>query len=255
MIGHSTRSSTPSPIIGISANLMTIETGVLRGRERASVGQDYVSAIAKAGGTPIVLPIVESDALIAQQLDLIDGLLLSGGYDIHPHFFGEEPHALLDMCYPDRDFHEITLAQSAHRLKKPIFGICRGLQLINVAFGGTLHQDLTSSGKETLQHHQKARVDYATHTVDLAEGTWLRKIANQASIRTNSLHHQSIHVIAPGFTVNGRSKDGIIEGIEKMEQSFILGVQWHPELMYERDPLMFELFRAFIQAALRRKIE
>lgn len=247
MINHTT-----SPIIGISASLLTIETGVLKGRERAFVGQDYAAAIAKAGGTPIVLPIVESVELIAKQVDLIDGLLLSGGYDIHPHFFGEEPHALLEMSYPDRDLYEISLVQSAYRIKKPIFGICRGLQLINVAFGGTLHQDLASSSKETLQHHQKARADYPTHTIDIAEGTWLRKIANQPSIRTNSLHHQSISAMAPGFTISAKTRDGVIEGIEKMDPSFVLGVQWHPELMYERDPLMFELFRTFIQASLQR---
>lgn len=241
--------------IGISASLLTIDAGVLKGRERAFVGQDYVHAVARAGGVPVILPVINTDEIIAQQLKAVDGLILSGGFDVHPHFYGEEPHALLDVCYPDRDAFEIKLAQTASKMNIPILGICRGLQLLNVAFGGTLHQDIALHSNEVLQHHQKARPDMPAHTVNLELGTVLHHIFQQTSIRTNSLHHQSINKLAPGFTVSAKSQDGVIEGIESMEHSFILGVQWHPELMVEKDPLMQGLFQAFVQIANQRKIQ
>jgi putative glutamine amidotransferase len=238
-----------SPIIGISGSLFTIDAGTLKGRERVFVGQDYVQSVCLAGGVPVILPIVSDEALILQQVEMIDGLILSGGYDVHPCFFGEEPHTLLEACYPDRDAHEIQLVRLAYQLKKPILGICRGIQLINVAFGGTLFQDLSLYSSNTLQHNQKARVDYAIHKVKLEEGTKLHQLFNQTCIYTNSMHHQSIQTVAPGFTINALAYDGIIEGIEKMDDSFILGVQWHPELMIEKDPQMLALFRTLILAS------
>lgn len=242
------------PTIGISGSLFTIESGALKGRERAFVGQDYVQAISQAGGVPIILPVINSEDAISKYVELIDGLVLSGGYDVHPHFYGEEPHPLLDASYPDRDDFEIKLTHLTQQVRKPILGICRGLQILNVAFGGTLYQDLTLHSSDTLQHNQKVRIDHPIHTVKLEEGTILREIMNQSSIGTNSLHHQSIRLLANGFIVNARTTDGIIEGIEKMDESFILAIQWHPELMYERDEKMFQLFHAFIRASSRKGI-
>lgn len=241
-------SSSKLPIIGLSASICTIDTGSLIGRERVFVGQDYIKAIVQAGGIPIVLPIIESEESIFKQIDLIDGLMLSGGYDIDPHLFGEEPHHLLEATYRERDLCEMALVRAAAQKKIPVLGICRGLQLINVTFGGSLYQDLTASNKDLFQHRQKTNIHQGTHTVDLEKGTMLEKIYNQKSIRTNSLHHQSVKNLADGFIINARSRDGIIEGIEKMDQSFILGLQWHPELMFEVDAETRALFRAFIDA-------
>ncbi len=213
------------PVIGISGSLLTIESGALRGRERAFVGQDYIQAISRAGGIPIILPIVNEEESIIKHLGLIDGLILSGGYDVHPHYFGEEPHALLDACYPDRDEYEIKLARLTRQSRKPILGICRGLQLMNVAFGGSLYQDLTLYSSNTLQHNQKVRIDHAIHTVAIKEGTFLRKLINLPSLS------QTVCIINPfnpwlrDLTINAIAEDGIIEGIEKMDESFILGIQ------------------------------
>jgi len=241
-------SSSKFPIIGISASICTIDTGSLLGRERVFIGQDYIKAIIQAGGIPIVLPLIESEDSICRQVDLIDGLMLSGGYDVDPHFYGEEPHHLLEATYRERDLCETVLVRAAAQKKIPILGICRGLQLINVAFGGSLYQDLTCIDKDLLQHRQKTNLHEGAHTVDLEKGTILEKIYNQESIRTNSLHHQSIKKLAEGFKINAKSRDGIIEGIEKMDQSFILGLQWHPELMFDADAQTRTLFRAFIDA-------
>lgn len=240
------------PIIGISSSLLTIESGALRGRERAFVGQDYVHAISRAGGIPIILPTVKDEVSIARQVNLIDGLVLSGGYDVHPHFYGEEPHRLLEASYPDRDHYEIQLTLLAHQYKKPILGICRGIQLINVAFGGTIYQDISLHGQNILQHHQAVRVDHEFHTVNVEKGSKLSQILNCKFIKTNSLHHQAVRLLAPGFCVNATTQDGIIEGIEKVDGSFILGVQWHPELMFEKDPMMLKLFEALLNASAKK---
>jgi putative glutamine amidotransferase len=241
-----------SPIIGISATLLRIESGSLMGRERVAVGHDYVEAIRIAGGVPLVLPIVEEKEIIQQQLQCLDGLLLSGGYDICPIFYGEEPARGLEAIRPDRDLYEIQLLQMAKALQKPILGICRGLELMNVALGGTLYQDIDQSMPSALQHNQKARPEEATHTVTLLPNTKLQQIMEKEVLLTNSFHHQAIKDLAPELRANAHTKDGIIEGIEGRESHFILGVQWHPELMVGKHSHMMKIFYAFIEAARRR---
>jgi putative glutamine amidotransferase len=240
------------PVIGISASLLTIEKGCLLGRERSFVGHDYIRAVQQSGGVPLVLPIISDESVILQQLELIDGLLLSGGYDVQPVFYGEEPLPLLEEICPQRDVYEMALIKGAHQAGKPILGVCRGLQLLNVAFGGTLYQDLSQHSVSVLQHSQKAKVEVATHTVDIMDSTLLRDVFNQSNLRTNSFHHQAVKQLAPGFRANAKASDGIIEGIEK-EDAFVLGVQWHPELMFEQHPCMLRLFQAFVEAAHKRR--
>lgn len=237
------------PVIGISASVFSIETGCFMGRERAAVLQDYIEAIRLTGGNPIILPIVEGNELIAEQISLIDGLLLSGGYDVSPLFYGEESQRGLEVVRPDRDRYEMQLLDIAKKSFKPILGICRGLQILNVAFGGTLYQDIPISIPTALQHQQKAQVDEATHHVQIVAHTKLQQIFEEELILTNSFHHQAIRDLAPCFTASAHSFDGIIEGIEGKEDHFILGVQWHPELMIRKHPKMFKLFHAFVDAA------
>jgi len=242
-----------SPIIGLSASMLTIDTGRLLGRERVFVGQDYVKAIVMAGGVPIILPIVESQEQALRQLELVDGLILSGGYDVDPHLFGEEPHHLLEATYLQRDLYEMALLQKAYQKNLPVLGICRGIQLINVAFGGSLYQDLSDYEQPILQHCQKNNLHQGTHTVEIAEETILKRVFKQNSIRTNSLHHQAIKELAKGFTVSARSRDGMIEAIEKNDYSFMVGLQWHPELMVDTDEPTLALFETFITACKERK--
>jgi len=240
--------SSKSPIIGLSASMLTIDTGRLLGRERVFVGQDYIKAIVQAGGIPVVLPIIDSEEYAVRQLDLVDGLILSGGYDVDPNFFGEEPHPLLEATYLQRDLHEMALLRHAYEKKMAVLGICRGMQLINVAFGGDLYQDLSDFEHKILQHNQNNNLHQGTHAVDLEKGTILEKVFKQKSIRTNSLHHQAVKVLADGFQVSARSRDGVIEAIEKNDYPFMLGLQWHPELMVEADPNTLDLFKAFMTA-------
>lgn len=240
------------PVIGISATLLMIESGCFMGRERAAVGHDYVRAVQQVGGVPLILPIVNEQHLILQQVEMMDGLLLSGGYDVSPLYYGEEPKPGLEAICPERDAYEIELVRIAQHLKKPIFGICRGLQLLNVALGGTLYQDIGLSVRSAIQHSSKAKFDEATHSVSIVKDSLLHQIMGETTLLTNSFHHQGIKDLAPNLRINAQAKDGVIEGIESTKDDFILAVQWHPETMLEKHPNMLNLFQAFLEAAKRR---
>lgn len=233
-------------IIGITTNLMRIDTGSFFGRERAFVGRDYVNGVSAAGGVPILLPVIFDRPSMREQIDLVDGLILSGGQDVVPSLYGEEPSHLLESTYPERDAYEIEMARLAYERQIPIFGICRGLQLLNVAFGGTLYQDLSQHSKPQLQHSQKSQPHVGTHTVEVNAKTKLFKMVKQKTIQANSFHHQAVKGLAPGFIVNAKTKDDLIEGIEKEGSSFVLGVQWHPELMHETCSVAASLFQGFV---------
>jgi putative glutamine amidotransferase len=240
--------SIAKPIIGISSSLLTIDSGSFLGYERLFVGYDYIEGIVQAGGIPLVLPVIEEESVIVEQMKSVQGLLLSGGYDVSPHFYGEEPTPGLEAVNQKRDIHEMQLIRHAHQAGKPIFGICRGMQLLNVAFGGTLYQDIQSSIPHPLQHLQKTYPHVATHQVEVVKDSLLHQLLNQEVVSVNSYHHQTIKTVAPSFLINARSKDGIIEGIENRNGSFICGVQWHPEMMFKKSALMFKLFEGFVQA-------
>ena len=237
------------PIIGIVSNVLIMEGGMFPGITRDYVNHDYVQAITMAGGIPVLLPVIGDAEDIKRQIEKVDGILLSGGYDINPLQYGEEPSQEIDATFPHIDDHHIMSARIAAELGKPMLGICRGLQVINVAFGGTIYQDLSHFSTDCLRHVQKGHRHVPTHTVELVQDTMLATIFGQETVITNSFHHQSAKGIAPGFTVNARTKDGVVEGIEKMDQSFILAVQWHPEMMADQSPEMLPVFQKLISAA------
>lgn len=235
------------PVIGILANIETIESAPFLGLEKASLQQNYIDSIITAGAVPIVLPVVQDLSLIEAQINLIDGLLLSGGGDIQPLLYGEEPHPDLGSIQPARDRAEMEALSIAYRQEKPILGICRGLQLINVAFGGTLYQDLNQHVTDVrIKHAQQTPIHVPFHSIEIEPSTHLYQIFRQKQIGVNSFHHQAIKRLASGFIVSARSKDGIIEGIEKADYPFLMGVQWHPERMINHDVNMLNLFKAFI---------
>lgn len=238
------------PLIGISTNQYTLENGFFAGQKRIYINQDYVELILEAGGIPFLLPHNKNREAIKQQMMAMDGIIFSGGQDIHPLHYKEEPLSCLEAVCLDRDEFELEAIQLAHALKKPILGICRGLQLINVAFGGTLYQDIGQQfPSPSIQHSQKTHKAAATHTVDIVPGSQLSRIFGKESLMTNSFHHQAVKDLAPGLSVNAKAKDGVVEGIEKKESPFLIGVQWHPEMMLERHPEMLKLFSAFVSAA------
>ncbi len=217
--------------------------------DRQRQNESYMQAVLKAGGTPVLLPAVTDDAVIEDHLQLVDGILISGGPDIDPQLFGEQPIPRLGAVNPLMDAYEMKLIQGALSMGKPMLGICRGVQVLNAAAGGTLYQDISTSFASPLKHRQEAPASFPTHKVKLTANTQLANLLGTTEILVNTFHHQSVATPAPGFVVNAVAEDGVIEGIESTAHPFVHGVQWHPEKMwnaaYNYDPL----FTAFIAAA------
>lgn len=233
------------PVIGITCT----ETGSGERGSRNGIGINYISAIEHAGGTPILLPLVQNNSCIEDFLSLIDGLLLSGGVDVDPYHYGEEPRPKLGKIDVGKDHVEMSLITKAMEIDLPILGICRGIQVLNVAAGGTLYQDISMGADTVLKHRQDAPGSYATHAIDVQEGSRLLDILGQPTIRVNSFHHQTVSKAAPGFTISAVARDGIIEGIESTHHSFVIGVQFHPESMWQNNPVIAGLFVTFAEAA------
>ncbi len=236
-----------APVIGILANVLIVESGTFPGLERASVSQDYVNAVEAAGGIPVMIPVVGSEETIRKQVELVDGVLATGGYDPDPLLWGEEPNRRIEFIFPEVDQHQLMAIRIACGLGKPLLGICRGLQMINIAFGGTLYQDLSLVPNSYIQHFQKGMKYAYGHHVMLVKDTALSGIFGEAGIMTNSFHHLAIKDAAPGFTVNAYAPDGVIEGIERRDGSSVIAVQWHPEMMYSKHPEMLRIFLDFIE--------
>lgn len=200
-------------------------------QEAVLVSRSYVEAVQNAGGFAVLLP--PDDLLLedpGEALELIDGLMLAGGADIDPAIYGEQPHPMTVETVPERDRFEIALVREAIERDLPVLGICRGMQLINVAYGGTLLQHLP----ERFGHHEHLRVigtfDGADHDVDLIEGSLAAQAAGEIHHATKSHHHQGVDRLGDGLQVSGSSSmDGLVEAIEMPNRSFVLGVQWHPE--------------------------
>ncbi|HWQ69365.1 MAG TPA: gamma-glutamyl-gamma-aminobutyrate hydrolase family protein [Patescibacteria group bacterium] len=222
--------------------------------------EGYSHAVLEAGGLPLILPIpytepvlspVEGPTLTEAYLNAIDGLLLTGGADIHPSFYGQ---TVLEHCGEideERDRFEVQLVHAARSRDLPLLGICRGLQVLNVALGGSLYQDL-SYRKETNPAHQSPREQRGepVHQVAIAEGSRLAGILGIRELRVTSTHHQIIRDLAPGLTVNAVAPDGVVEGVEGAGR-FLLAVHWHPERMFTHHPEQLALFRALVEAAVR----
>jgi len=236
------------PLIGITTNQFLTEGGIMAGTKRQFVSDAYIQAVFSAGGVPVLLPIIVEQAVIVEQLAVVDGLLLSGGGDIQPQLFGEEPVRELGKVLPERDMHELELVRLALASGKPVLGICRGCQLLNVALGGSVTQHLAEA---TLQHDQQSPGDYAGHNVVLEKGSRLAGLWGN-TVMTNSFHHQAINKAAPGLRITARAKDGVVEAVEHETAAFGVGVQWHPELMITKYPAMLKLFTAFVNTAYRK---
>ncbi len=217
--------------------------------------KNYAASVQRAGGIPILLPYGmerEEYAQIAQELD---GFLFSGGMDVQPFYFGEETLMGCGAATPERDQMEMLLYQEVMAHKKPILGICRGIQFMNIAQGGTIWQDIPRyfpgrlpSG-EALAHRQESPGIMASHTVEVLPGSLLEKLVGNGPIRVNSFHHQAVKDPAPGTVVTGRAPDGMIEALEMPEYGFWLGVQWHPEYMSQQEETAAGLFRGLVEAA------
>ncbi len=215
-------------------------------RQRYFLGFRYARAVETSGGIPLLLPASEKSVTIFARL--LDGLLLSGGVDVDPVFFDEEPVPGMGEMTPQRDAFEILLTREFLAMDKPILAVCRGIQVLNIAAGGDIYQDIYSQYNGALKHQQHALREFPSHGVVIGPDTKLRKIANADKIRVNSFHHQAVRKIAPGFITGARSNDGIVEAIESQNHKFVLGIQWHPECTWERDAYSRKLFAAFVEA-------
>jgi putative glutamine amidotransferase len=212
------------------------------------LSKKYSDAVIEAGGIPYMLSYSSDKEIISGYIDSIDGLLLSGGIDPDTVYYKEEPLPGMGAIDPLRDKFEIDLINEALNNNIPILGICRGCQILNIAAGGTLIQDLDKS-EEYLKHNQNAPRWYPTHDIIIKDGSILYNIFAKKVIRVNSFHHQAIKDTGSGFFVTAWSRDNIVEAIEKEGKNFVLGVQFHPEAMWERNRAFLGIFREFIKRA------
>lgn len=240
----------PQPRRGAPRVLVTATTEVVRGRPRVRVNEAYTDALVAAGITPFILPPIDPRASV-EALDGVDALVLTGGEDIDPKYFDQPRHEKAGQPHAARDAYEIALARGARDRRMPTFAICRGMQLINVALGGTLVQDIGSQRIADIDHDQSARRMERVHAVSVDEGSLLSRILGTAEIRVNTSHHQSVDEVAPGLRVTATTSDGIIEAIESTDPAWwMLGVQWHPEeLVATTENWDRLLFAAFARAA------
>ena len=238
------------PLIGITAAIAKSVHPPYA--EMYMIGRKYVDAIETAGGIPLMVPHNLGGDSLRVLFDRLDGLLLSGGGDIDPAIYGEEPHPDVDGISADRDRMELALARWAVDQHKPLLAICRGVQVLNVALGGTLVQDIPSQVADALPHRFDEKTTprgYLAHSVSIEPDSLLRAVIHSTAASVNSWHHQSLKQVADPLRVVAESPDGIIEAVEVPGQRFVLGVQWHPEWLFETQPEMLRLFTALIEAA------
>ncbi len=216
------------------------------------IGENYMKAIKCAGGIPVLLPLDINDSEGEQIIDYFDGFLFSGGPDVDPFLFGEETIPEGGVVLPERDSMEMLIFQAAYMANKPILGICRGLQVINIFLGGTIYQDIKSQyiSNTLLGHYQKSANEVETHNVNIERNSLLDTIIGKDIIRVNSFHHQAISRLAPCLRACGLSADSLIEAAYDPCRTFLLGVQWHPEHLYSFNEDHMKIFKAFINACL-----
>ncbi len=221
--------------------------------QRLWMHHGYLELLEAAGGVPLILPLLEEEQGLEQLLAVCSGFLFPGGGDVEPGLFGEEMHRGCRAVCPRRDQMELALLKRLRQRDLPVWGICRGVQVMNIAYGGDIYQDLNSQffpEKGAVEHDQDGRLpdDYPIHSVAIQPGSSLHRFIKADSLRVNSLHHQGIRRVGAGLAVAARSADGLPEALEDPAKRFFLGVQWHPERMWNRDKTQLDLARAFVEA-------
>ncbi len=240
------------PLIGITCRT-ALHQASQKLRQTETVTRTYVESVERAGGLALLLPNTSPDAAEAY-LDLVSGLVLTGGDDVAPRFYGEEPHPAIDLVDDRRDAFEIALLRAAHARRMPLLAICRGVQILNVAFGGDLYQDLPSQTGNTLGHAQRRLDDGPWHELNVEPPSLLARLSGPAPLHVNSFHHQACRRAGRGLVPTARAvRDGSIEALEDPSLPFWLGVQWHPELnAASGEPRSLALFSGLLSAARER---
>ena len=235
------------PVIGVSA-LIDIP------RESLWMVPGYMDGIEEAGALPIMLPLTEDAEVVRQAAALCDGFLFTGGQDVSPQLYGADRLPACGETSALRDHVESILLQEARRSDRPVLGICRGIQFINAALGGTLWQDLPSERPSDIEHHMSPPYDRAAHRDRIIEGSPLEQLMDglleNGYLSVNSYHHQAVKALAPGLEVMAVSEDGLIEALRDPSQHFLWAVQWHPEFSYKTDESARRIFRAFVEACV-----
>jgi gamma-glutamyl-gamma-aminobutyrate hydrolase PuuD len=231
------------PIVGITTRRYNPATpaGAIQ-RPVMGCGMDYPRSVLRSGGAPVLLPRTDDEEAIAAVMEAVDALLLSGGGDPVSLTYGAEPHPKTTCQDPIRDRMEFQAVAIARRRALPILAICRGIQALNVAFGGALIQDIPSEVPGAVQHYTHERETVLSHTVDIEPGSLLAKVLGVTTTAVNSYHHQAVKDVGEHLIVNCRARDGVIEGLESAEGAPILAVQCHPEICCAEYPLFQELF-------------
>ncbi len=241
------------PLIGVTTQSLQAVEGIPAAFPASWVmNRMYLDALVRAGAAPVLLPLLPAQPEVMRALyERLDGLLLPGGVDIEPSTYGEERHVRLRHTDPPRDLVELQLARWALDDGMPVLGLCRGLQILNIAAGGTLFQDVQSqrsgSHKHDYEPPEHSR-DHLAHSVDLVEGSRLRALAGAVAAPVNSMHHQGIQRLGAGLVASAHAPDGLIEAIEGDGEGFALAVQWHPESLEPHDDVSRALFREFVAA-------
>ena len=208
----------------------------------------YLDGLKEAGATPVIFPLTEDPEEISGLVDICDGILLTGGHDVTPLIYGEEPLEGKVSCCIARDNMEKLVLEDAMKKNKPVLGICRGIQFINAFLGGTLYQDLPSQHPSDIEHHQTPPYDIPVHDVSIRKSTPLYDCFGTEKISVNSYHHQAVKDVAPGLEVMAESEDGIVEAIYMPSYGFLWAVQWHPEFSYKKDVNSKKIFQAFVES-------
>ena len=250
---------TTRPVIGITTQTLHSIDGIPEGLPHSVVmNQRYYVAATAAGAVPWLIPLIDDDLETLRAIyERLDGILIPGGVDMDPTTFGETPHPRLGRIDPARDRVEMQLVRWAVEDDKPVLGLCRGLQVINVTLGGTLWQDLEAQVPGAIKHDYFPTYgfgrDHLAHEVRLAAGTRLQRALAMDRIPVNSMHHQGIRTLAPALVPSAIAPDGLIEAAESPTAPFLVGVQWHPEVFELTDPHTGHVFREFIDASVRHR--
>ena len=240
------------PIIAVTPDLAAPDTG--SAFPRYELRAAYAQAIVRAGVLPIILPYLDDEASIDQALDRVGGLVVSGGaFDIPPQRYGEEPQDGLGPVKPERTTFELALLQAGRRRRLPVLGICGGMQLVNVALGGTLVQDISRQLPAAKPHEQKHDRTQPQHPVEVKDGSLLARCVGRGQLMVNSTHHQAVKAVGQGLVASAVAPDGVVEAVEGGDGEWLVGVQWHPELLWDSVPAHQGLFRALVAKARERR--
>lgn len=242
------------PLIGLTSNYSTNgNVGTLTKLGAPSqkwqlLAEDYIWAVEKAGGIPVIIPITDNPEVAVQSLPAIHGLIITGGNDVDPRLYGQAPDSSLGEVFVKRDRVETSVLKRAISVyDMPILAICRGCQLMNVVLGGTLYQDVNRSGLTTQPHFLLSYpIEEVSHDVSVVEGSRLHSILKQGKVGVNSFHHQAIDRLGSGLRVSAESDDKVIEAVELEGDRFVVGVQWHPEMMINGATSYLGLFKTFV---------